>query len=354
MNKFFAFLVLIVFIGSFCLSCEKQANELIIKIPLVTWGGYAALFAANNGPEPTENSLFYKYGGFKVELVQIEDPSLHLQGFSNGTYNIIWSTMDMIPLQYDSLSKDPRTIPQVIGLFDYSAGGDGIIVRAGITKAQDMVGKKVVVPQYQPSHYFFLWYLNMNNLQPKDVEMIYAEDAIKAKDTYINDSSIDVCVTWSPFIYDITDPAKSTYIKGSHLLITTAIDSPAHGVIADVYVARADFVQKNPGVIKAFTRAMLEGNEIYLNDKEKIAVQIAGFFGIPGGKDEAMLMFNDVVIGGKQENKDFFFDKFPFSGYHIFNRATELYKLDGKLNPDFNPDPATVLAPAFMLEAIAR
>lgn len=88
-------------------SCApKKAADTIIKIPLVTWGGYAALFAANNGPDPKEDSLFYKYGKFKVELVQVEDPSLQLQGFSNGTYQIIWCTMDMIPLQYDSLSKD--------------------------------------------------------------------------------------------------------------------------------------------------------------------------------------------------------------------------------------------------------
>jgi NitT/TauT family transport system substrate-binding protein len=347
--------VLLLFVFIILLSgCKKSTKDLVIKIPLVTWGGYAALFAANNGAEAKEDSLFYKYGKFKVELVQVEDPSLQLQGFSNGTYNIIWSTMDMLPLQYDSLSKDPRTIPKVIGVFDYSNGGDGIIARHGIKSAKDMVGKKAVLPQYQPSHYFFLWYLNENKINPKDVNIIFAEDAIKAKDSYINDESIDICVTWSPFIYDITDKAKSTYVKGSELIMTTAMDMPAHGVIADVYLARADFVKDYPQVMEAFTKAMVEGYDLFQKDKEKTAADIAKLFGIPGGKDEVMLMFGDVVIGGKEENTNFFDNNYQFSGYNIFKMSANLYKLDGKLGADYNPDPNNVLEPSFMKKAVAK
>lgn len=347
-------LLLLLIFSILLVNCKKSTKDLVIKIPLVTWGGYAALFAANNGTEPKEDSLFYKYGKFKVELVQVEDPSLHLQGFSNGTYPIIWATMDMLPLQYDSLSKDPRTIPKVIGVFDYSNGGDGIIVRHGIKSAKDMIGKKAVLPQYQPSHYFFLWYLTENGVNPKDVNIIYAEDAIKAKDTYINDDSIDICVTWSPFIYDITDSTKSTYVKGSELIMTTAQDKPAHGVIADVYLARADFVKENPEIIAAFSKAMTEGYDLFQKDKEKTAIDIAKLFGISGGKTDVMLMFNDVVIGGKEENKNFFDTSYKFSGYNIFKMSTELYKKDGKLSADFNPDPNTVLEPSFMLKAISK
>ncbi|MBN2650887.1 MAG: ABC transporter substrate-binding protein [Spirochaetales bacterium] len=340
---------LVVFSGC---SKEKKEKELVITIPLVTWGGYAALFAANGGASPNEESLFYKNGGYKVELVQVEDPSLHLQGFSNGSYPIIWSTMDMLPLQYDSLSKDVRTIPKVIGVFDYSAGGDGIVARNGIKNATDMVGKTVVLPQYQPSHYFFLWYLDKNNIDPTSLKIIYAEDAIKAKDTYVNDSSIDICVTWSPFIYDITDSSKDSFVKGSELIMTTAVGSEGFGVIADVYVTRADFLKKNPDVIKAFVKSMIEGYELFLADKSSVAQDIASLFGIPGGVEEVMLMFGDVVIGGKEENSDFFNDSLEISGFSIFQKSSELYKKDGKLPSDFNVDPKQVISGKFMLDAI--
>ncbi len=347
--------ILFVLLTIVCLfSCKKKDEVLTIKIPLVTWGGYAALFAANGGAKATEDSLFYKYGKFKVELVQVEDPSLHLQGFSNDTYKIIWSTMDMLPLQYDSLSKDPRTSPVVIGAFDYSAGGDGIIVRNNIKSAADMKGKTAVVPQYQPSHYFFLKYLNTNGIDFKDVKIIYAEDAIKAKDTFINDSSIDICVTWSPFIYDITDSTKSTYVAGSSLLETTAPGSALHGAIADVYVARGDLVKDHPEIIAAFTKAMIEGYELFKTNREKTANDIAALFGIPGGAAEVELMFGDVVICGKEENKMFFDKEYQFSSYNIFNSSAQLYTIDGKLDAGFKVTPEMVIEPKFMMEQINK
>ncbi len=191
-------------------------------------------------------------------------------------------------------------------------------------------------------------------MESKDVNFIYAEDAIKAKDTFINDPSIDVCVTWSPFIYDITDPKKSTYVSGSELLLTTAKGSPAHGVIADVYVARADFVKNFPQMAQAFSKAMIEGYDIFLKDQEKVAGQIAGLFGISGGAKEVMLMFGDVVIGGKEENRNFFSLKYPFSGYNIFRMSADLYKKDGKLPANFSVDPVAVMEPRFMLNVVEK
>ncbi len=342
------FSLVVVFILSAC----GPKKELVIKIPLVTWGGYAALFAANNGAMPNENSLFYKYGKFKVELVQEENPANQLQGFAKGTYPIIWSTMDMLPLHYDSLSKDSRTVPQVLGLFDYSAGGDGIIVRGNINSAADMKGKKIVTAQYTPSHYFIMWYLSQAGLTEKDVNMIYVADAILAKDTYINDKSIDVCVTWSPFIYDITDNTKDTYVTGSRLLTTTAPGNPAYGLIADVYLARKDLVTEHPEVIDAFAKAMIEGYDIFMKDQRKVAEQIASFFGLKGGADEVMLMFGDVTIGGKKENLQFFDPSQTSSAYNIFKVSADLYKKNGSVIPaDFNVDPAMVIYSQSMLKA---
>jgi len=352
MKKIIPLMLIIILFLSIITNCPKQ-KEMVITIPLVTWGGYAAMFAANNGAEPNEDSLFYKYGKFKVQLVQAEDPALHLTGFAKGDYPILWSTMDMIPLIYDSLSKDAATIPKVIGLFDYSAGGDGIIVRGDkIKSGADFKGKKIAAPQYQPSHFFLLWYLNENNLGPNDIQMVFTEDAIGAKDAYIADDSIDVCVTWSPFIYDITDKNKDTYIPGSILYLTTAPDSPAHGVIADVFLARADFVEQNPKILDAFCKAMVEGYDIWMNDKTRVAKEISALFGIT--EDDVMAMFGDVIIGSKEEQKKLLTPDYEFSAYNLFKLSSDLYKKAGKLAGDFNVDPKEIVAPKFMLKAIGE
>ncbi len=342
-------LMLILSIFLLFLGC-KQEKEDIIKIPLVTWGGYAALFAANNGASPNEDSLFYKYGKFKVELIQEENSSNQLQGFANGTYPIIWSTMDMLPLYYETLSKDSRTIPKVIGLFDYSNGGDGIIVRNNINSGKDLKGKKIITSQYTPSHFFILWFLNEYNLTTKDVNLIYAADAIAAKDSFINDKSIDVCVTWSPFIYDITDPSKSSYVKGSKLLTTSKQGNDSYGLIADIYLVRSDFIKNNPDKVKVFVKCMIEGYEIFLKNKEKVAQDIANLFGIKGGQEEVMLMFEDVTIGGPEENKMFFDKNNKFSAYNIFKLSQKLYNQNESLNLNINPN--EVIESSFMLNEI--
>jgi ABC-type nitrate/sulfonate/bicarbonate transport system substrate-binding protein len=347
-----AMLVLFVILNA--VSCKKSDADEIITVPVVVWGGYAAMFAANGGSEPSEESLFYKYGNYKVKIVQIDDPALHLTGFVKGDYPIIWSTVDMIPLQYESLGSDPRTVPKVLGLFDYSAGGDGIIVRGEIASGTELAGKKIVCAQYTPSHTFILWYLDQNGIGPDDVEFIFTEDAIAAKDTYIADDSIDVCVTWSPFIYDITDPTRESYIPGSVLHKTTAPGTDAHGVIADVYLARADFVKEHPDKVQAFVKAMTEGYEIYKANQEKTATDLAGLFGLQGGAEEAMLMFGDATIGGPVENGQLFDESYQFNVYNLFNLSADLYKKAGKLPQDFAVDAKEIAAPEFMLKAIGR
>src|SRR5512133_2165188 len=44
----------------------------LLRIPLDTWGGYAALFAANGGAAPNRESAFYRNHKFAVELVAEE------------------------------------------------------------------------------------------------------------------------------------------------------------------------------------------------------------------------------------------------------------------------------------------
>jgi ABC-type nitrate/sulfonate/bicarbonate transport system substrate-binding protein len=334
--------------------CKKSEKDVVITVPVVVWGGYAAMFAANGGSEPTEESLFYKYGNFKVKIVQIDDPALHLTGFVKGDYPIIWSTVDMIPLQYESLGSDPRTVPKVLGLFDYSAGGDGIVVRGEISSAADLAGKKIVCAQYTPSHTFILWYLDKNGISSDDVEFVFTEDAIAAKDTYIADDSIDVCVTWSPFIYDITDPSLPSYVPGSILFKTTAPGTEAHGVIADVYLARADFVKDHPDMVQAFTKAMIEGYQMFQENPDKTAADIAGLFGLAGGAEEAALMIGDATIGGPVENGQLFDEANQFNVYNLFNLSADLYKKAGKLPGDFSVDAKEIAAPEFMLKEIGQ
>ncbi len=312
----------------------------VIKIPLVTWGGYSALFAANGGISPSKNSLFYKYGKFAVELIREEDPNVHIQNFANGTYPIIWSTMDMMPLLYHTLKQDKNSRPKVFGLFDWSKGGDAIVIRDTIKSIKDIKGKTVVTAANTPSNFFLLWYLAQLNINPSEVVIKYSDDAIKAADAFMQDAKIDMCVTWSPFYLELTDPNSKSYVKGSKILITS---KDANQLIADCYLARTDFINEHPDMIEAFNTAMMEGVVLLQTDKQKVFKDMANLFKLPGGPKDSEAMLNDVYIPNFPENQMFFDINYGVSAYKIFNLSQEYYKNDGTLPKDISYDAEFIL-----------
>ena len=317
----------------------------LIKIPLVTWGGYAALFAANGGIKPSKDSLFYKNGKFVVELIREEDSNVQLQNYANGNYPIIWSTMDMLPLLYDALKGDKRVIPQTFGVFDWSFGGDGIIVRGNIKTPKDLKGKRIVTSGNTPSNFFLLWLLAQTGLYPSDVIIQYVPDAIEAKDAFIKDSKIDACVTWSPFLYEITDPNSKSFVDGSRLLITS---KDANQLIADCYLTRLDFMKEHPEIIEAFSKSMMEGFDLFQTNKQKTFNDMASLFKLPGGANEASLMLGDVHLANFPENQMFFNLENSISAYKIFLLSNEYYKALGSLDASASYEAENIINTSFL------
>jgi len=320
-------------------------NIPVIRVPLVTWGGYASLFAANKGAKPNKESFFYKNGKFVVELIKEEDPNKHLEEFANGNSPIIWSTMDMLPLIYDALKSDKRVIPQVFGIFDWSYGGDGIIVRDYIKSPKDLKGKRIVTSGNTPSNFFLLWLLAQSGLNFSDVSIQYVSDAVVAKDAFIKDKKIDACVTWSPFLYEITEPSSRSYVLGAKLLITS---KDANQLIADCYLTRLDFAKDHPEILEAFSKSMMEGYDFFVANKEIVYSYMADFFKLKDGVKEANLMVADTHIANFPENLMFFSTENPISAYKIFYLSFEYYKLIGSLPLDASYEAEIVINSTFL------
>src|SRR5207248_702693 len=108
----------------------------------------------------------------------------------------------------------------VVGESDFSYGGDGIIATKNIKSIADLKGKRVACPEGLPSHFFLLHLLKQNNLGPKDIELVPADDGGQAA-TMFASGRVDAAVTWDPWI---SQADKKTEGKG-HVLITTR-DAP--------------------------------------------------------------------------------------------------------------------------------
>jgi ABC-type nitrate/sulfonate/bicarbonate transport system substrate-binding protein len=322
----------------------------VIRVPLDTWGGYAAIFAANGGSKPSKDSLFYKKGKFAVEFVHTESAKEQLDGFAQGKFLVLWSSMDSLPLLYDALKADRRVVPQVFGIFDWSTGGDGIVVKQGIKLPKDLKGKTVLTSGNTPYNFFLLWLLAQSGMGPSDVKMLYLPDGPAAAKAFKSREDIDAWVTWSPFLEEISDPKSGNYVKGARSLISSR---DANQLIADIYFTRLDFAREHPEILTAFVEAMLEGVDVLASNPEPAYAAMAQFYSLEGGAAEARDMVKTVHIANFPETRMFLDVENPINAYKIFFMAKEYYKAAGVINANADIEAESVIN-TVPIEAIAK
>ena len=90
----------------------------------------------------------------------IDNPVAMRDAYASGDVHIGWATLDMLPLFMEGFvdkqgkPRDSRVMPRVYQQIDWSNGGDGIVVRESIKTVADLRGKRMVLAQNSPSHYF--------------------------------------------------------------------------------------------------------------------------------------------------------------------------------------------------------
>src|SRR6185503_16642047 len=107
---------------------------------------------------------------------------------------------------------------------------------------------------------------------------------------FVNDETVDACVSWAPDIYNISDPKKSG-IKDVTLISTT---KDAKRVIADVWAARADFAKDHPDIVEGLVRGIFDGMQMVKDDQAKAAELVDAAYNPPKG--EATKMFGDAHL----------------------------------------------------------
>ncbi len=301
---------------------KKLGTPRVVRFDVNVWAGWAPIIWANKG-NTAKPGIWKDSKGqeFQVELVLIDDPIAMGDTVASGDVHIGWATVDMLPLVIERLHRDPRGMPRVFQQIDWSNGGDGIVARDNIKNINDLKGKTVVLSKYSPSHYFLLNMLLESGLQPTDVDMRFTKTAFEAAAAFNSDKSFVGAVSWSPDIYNLTDPKK---VKGNRMLIST---QTANKLIADVWFARADFAKENPEIIEGLVRGILNAvDELQDKDKQKqVGALMEKFYNLPDGTGEAML--GDAHWANYAENKDFFLNQNnPTNFERTYGTAYRLYR----------------------------
>ena len=300
-----------------------------VRFAINVWAGWGPIIFANQGFEAGHQWKTPDGKPFQVELVLIDDPVKMRDAYATGEVHIGWATLDMLPLLISGFvdaggkPKDSRVMPRVFQQVDWSNGGDGIVVRDTIKTVGDLRGKKMVLAQNSPSHYFALNMLVAEGLQPGEVEMIFTEDAFQAAAAFNADKSIAACVSWAPDIYNL---AK---VKGNRLLVTT---QQANKLIADVWFSRADFARDQPGIIEGLVRGIFDAMEGLKQEgnRQKLAELMAKGYNIPA--PDALNMQGDAHSTNWAENYQFFINQNnPTNFERVWNQSNLLYRRDRRL-----------------------
>lgn len=308
----------------------------LVQIPVDTWA-YVQLFAANNGAKPNKESLFYKKGHFAVELVREESAQAQLNGYASGKWPIIWAPADSLPSLYDALRADKRLAPKVLGLFDWSSGGDGILVRDSIKRPTDLKDKVILTSSNTPYSFMLLWYLAQVGLTGNDVKVVWIDDGDKALQTFKNDKNIAAWVTWSPYLSDVVNQSSDSYVPNTRILITSKDTSQ---LIADTYIVRNDFLNDNGPMMRAFVEALIAGGQSASN---KTYEDMAAFYGLKGGVSDVKTMLKDIHVANLPETKMFFDPTNPIGVDKVFLLSQEYDIQMGIIPSTSSYDPDVVI-----------
>ncbi|MGO8671877.1 MAG: phosphate ABC transporter substrate-binding/OmpA family protein [Capsulimonadaceae bacterium] len=228
-----------------------------LRVGVVTWPGYAGGIVANNGFAPNKNCIFYNNHKLEVEFVLMEDVDARAKAFAKGGpdgVDIVWSTVDFWANELPGFQKggvDSKAIMQV----DWSRGGDAIVADDSIQKVEDLKGKKIALALFTPSHWLLENSLENSSLDDSDqsdiMKNVVGKNASPDARADFEAHKVDAAVVWEP---DVTEALKNR--PGSHILISS---KTAANLIADIMVAKTDFINAHPDVIKAFVAGWFDG-----------------------------------------------------------------------------------------------
>lgn len=142
---------------------------------------------------------------------------------------------------------------EVVAMVDNIGPAEDMVVRkaANIKTPADFKGKKVATPFGSTSHFRLLGFLKVHNLSERDVTVLDMNPNTEVAAWHRGD--IDAAYVWSP--------AKAQMLAdgGEHFPTSKALDAQGY-VIADLIVARSEFLRKYPdavtGIIKGYGRAL--------------------------------------------------------------------------------------------------
>lgn len=262
-------LVLAVVLGTFSKVNTKNSNNFVkgevIRISLDEWIGWKPLIYANGGLKTAKDSINAR-NGINVEYVVMNDAGTSSNALISGDLQGAGYTINRMAFLQSKFDEAGLVVimPYVT---NYSNGGDGIICSSNIRSVEDLVGKKIAVPEFSEAQTLVEWLITHSSLTKTEIEtirknMVFFETADDTAKAYFS-GKVDAAATWEPYL---TQAASST---DSRILFDTSMST---NLIMDGLVFSKEFAESHEDVIVKLIDGALEANEMYLKEVKSIKV----------------------------------------------------------------------------------
>jgi NitT/TauT family transport system substrate-binding protein len=285
--RWFAILFISSFLFIACASVTNQPTTTQSSTPLkighvTSWIGYSPFYVAME-------QGFFEEQGLKVEQNVVADETLANAAMVAGKLDGILATINMY-----LIGADQKQNFKVVGLIDYSKGGDGVVGR--VNSLAEAKGKRVAAPLGTPNHALLLHGLNKNGLTKDDVQLINmtVEDATAA---YIS-KTIDITASYQPFM-------NKAITEGGGKIIYSSAEAP--GLITDAVAFSGPALQNRPEDIEKFLKGLMRGVQFIKDNPEEGLKIIATKLEIT--PEEAKAQLEGVELLGLEQNKTALLDQ---------------------------------------------
>lgn len=299
----------------------------LVRVGVVTWGGYAGGQYFNGGFEASTASRYFREKGILVEFVVIDDFKASRDAWKADKVDMLWGTADSFPTEVDGLKEyEPRIIMQA----DWSRGGDAIVVKHGITNVKQLENATIAVALGTPSHSFLLNTFDAGGI-PYNEQAIKTTDSAIAAAQMFKSGAVDAAVVWSP---DDADCVKS--VTGSRILVST---KKAGNIIADIFFVKNKYLEANRETVRKVIEGWMQGaaeiNSTPAAREEAIKILMKG---LKIDESLARVSIDNVRLATLGDNMDFFGLNSSYRGV----KGEDLYNKMNRMYARINLAPTTI------------
>ena len=249
---------------------SAAAPERPLRIAVSQWPGHMPLVVAAGGIKTQPGSPAAREG-LDFEIVFIEDAPSKNKALQQGDVDAVWQTVDELPISlgsYRAAGVDVRAFLQI----DWSRGGDACVASREVQRVEDIRGKKSAMLLFSPDHTVFEFMITNSRLTPGELADVRKATQFSAEDftfgrILFEQGKVDVACLWEP---DVTLALANR--PGAHRLFSTA---DATELVADVLLAKKDFLDQRPEVAQKISRVWFEAVKLVEADRSAAAKLIS-------------------------------------------------------------------------------